>query len=261
MLLRLLAPFLLLALIAAGCGSDDSTETADTAAATTEASDDSGADENTTEAPTTEAPTTTEVENFSGDDNSEFCRKAREFDENDPLESSSLLAGESFFDDAEAAFGEVIPIAPDDIKGDFETSLEGLRQMGEILATYDYDFFDDGLNAEMEALDTTEMDAAGERIAAYLEDVCGIENALEADPDDVGGILDGIDPTDLEDLDIDSDAAQALLEQFGIDEELAACLNEELGAEFDFESPDPSFLTQEVCGTTILEIVSGFGAG
>ncbi len=263
MIKRFWAILIVMTLAAAACGGD-STETADT---TTSApvSDESD---------TTESPTTSESdEDFSGDDSGDFCETAREFEENDPFENLGPVMGPEFFQEAEEVFGEVISIAPDEIRPDFEASLGGIREMGAILKKYDYNFLDQNLGAEMDALDTTTIDAASDRIDEYLEDVCGIENALEVEsPAGLDGLLpegldledlEGLDLEDLDGLEIDPETAQSIFDQFGIDEELAACLEQEFGSDFDFDSAgaDPSFMTQEVCGTTIIEIISGIGQG
>ena len=273
--MRALGVLLMLALVAAACGDDDSST--ETTAATSDdsddgdnGSDDSGSDDSGSDEPMDDSDSDEpmddegdEDESFSGDDNSDFCQTAREFDENNPLDDSSPLEGEAFFDAAEDAFGQVIPIAPNDIKGDFEISLDGIREMRAIVEKYDYNFFDEGLATEFDALDTSAMDAAGDRIGQYLEDVCGIEQAFAPDDDPAtsGIVPPGIDPDALDD--IDPDVAQAIFDSFGIDEETAACLTEEFGGDFDIESAmaDPSFLTQPVCGTTLLEIMSGVGQG
>lgn len=263
MIKRFWAVLIVMTFAAAACG-DGGTETVDptTSAPVSDESD------------TTESPTTSESdEGFSGDDSGDFCETAREFDENDPFDNLGPLMGPEFFQEAEELYGEVISIAPDEIRPDFEASLRGIREMGAILEKYDYNFLDENLGAEMEALDTTTLDASGDRIDTYLEEVCGIENALEVEtPGVLDGLLpDGIDPEtlegldleDLEGIEIDPETAQSIFDEFGIDEELAACLEQELGSDFDFDSAgaDPSFMTQEICGTTILEIISGIGQG
>ena len=261
MMTRLWALAIVMALAASACGSDG-TDTAETTSTAPALSDDSS---------TTDSPSTTEIdEDFSGEDSDDFCATAREFDENDPFDNVGLTMGPEFFEEAEDLYDEVIEIAPDEIRPDFEASLDGIRELGAILEKYDYNFFDENLGAEMDALDTTTLDASGERIGVYLEEVCGIDNALEVDtPAALDDLLpEGIDPADLEgldldDLELDSNAAQSIFDSFGIDEELATCLSEEFGDDFDLDSAgaDPSFMTQEVCGTTILEIISGIGQG
>lgn len=246
------------------CGSDG-TEIAATASTEASASD---------EPSTTDTTSTTEVEeDFSGDDSADFCATAREFDENDPFDDVGLSMSPAFFEEAEELYSEVISIAPDEIRSDFETSLDGIRQMGALLEKYEYNFFDEELGAEMDALDTDALDASSDRIGAYLEEVCGIENALDVEsPDALDGLipegldpadLEGLDPADLEDIELDPDIAQNIFEALGIDAELAACLEQEFGSDFDLDAAgaDPSFMTQEVCGTTILEIISGIGQG
>jgi len=261
MMTRLWALAIVMALATTACGSDG-TDTAETTSTAPVLSDESS---------TTDSPSTTEIdEDFSGEDSDDFCATAREFDENDPFDNVGLTMGPEFFEEAEELYGEVIEIAPDEIRPDFEASLDGIRELGAILEKYDYNLFDENLGAEMDALDTTTLDASGERIGVYLEEVCGIDNALEVDtPGALDDLLpEGIDPADLEgldldDLELDSNAAQSIFDSFGIDEELATCLSEEFGDDFDLDSAgaDPSFMTQEVCGTTILEIISGIGQG
>jgi hypothetical protein len=264
MITRLWALAIVMALAATACGSGgtDTAETTSTAPVPSE------------ESSTTDSPSTTEIdEDFSGEDSGDFCAKAREFDENDPFDNVGLTLGPEFFEEAEELYGQVIAIAPDEIRPDFEASLDGIRELGALLDKYDYNFFDENLGAEMDALDTTTLDASGDRIGVYLEEVCGIDNALDVDtPGALDGLLpegidsadlEGLDLADLEDIELDSNVAQSIFDSFGIDEELATCLSEEFGDDFDLESAsgDPSFMTQEVCGTTILEIISGIGQG
>jgi hypothetical protein len=271
MMTRLWALLIVMAVTATACGSDG-TDAVDTSTGDTTA----GVSEDSDQPSSTDAPSTTEVDtDFSGDDSGDFCAKAREFDENDPFDDIGLSMSPAFFEEAEELYGEVISIAPDEIRGDFETSLDGIRQMGSLLEKYEYNFFNEELGVEMDALDTAALDASGERIGTYLEEVCGIENALDVEtPDDfdLDGLLpdgidpadlEGIDPADLEGFELDPNAAQSIFESFGIDQELATCLEEEFGDDFDFDAAgaDPSFMTQEVCGTTLFEILSGIGQG
>jgi hypothetical protein len=251
---RLMALVIVAALTASACGSDG-TDTADTTSEAKGVSDESS---------TTIPPSTTEVDlEFSGDDSGDFCEKAREFEENDPFDNVGPTIGPAFFDEAEGLYGEVISMAPTEIRPDFEASLDGIREMGALLEKYDYNFFDENLAAELDTLDTTTLDASGERIDAYLEEVCGIEDEPEVEiPGVLDGLLpEGLDPADLEGLELDPDLTQSIFESLGIDAELAACLEQELGSDIDLASAgaDPSFMTQEVCGTTILEIISSIG--
>ncbi|MFT7474679.1 MAG: hypothetical protein ACI81L_001607 [Verrucomicrobiales bacterium] len=258
MIKRLFALVIVTALAASACGSD-ATETADATSETT-----SGEMDVSEESSTTNSPSTTEVDqDFSGDDSGDFCKMVREFEENDLFDNFGPSIGPEFFEEVEALYGEVISIAPTEIRPDFEASLEGIREMGALFAKYEYNFLDENLGAEMDVLSTSTLDAPGERIEAYLEEVCGIEDEPEVDtPGALDGLLpEGLDPADLEGLEIDPDLAQSIFDGLGIDQELAVCLEEELGSEFDIDSAgaDPSFLTKEICGTTILEIISGIG--
>lgn len=258
MIKKIVGLLLALALTAGACESaDSSTDTSDTGAAATQTdesneapNDDSGNDKTADD---------DDTETFSGDDNSEFCKVAREFDENDPFENSAI-PDEEFFNAAEALWNDVLDIAPSDIKGDFETTLSSLQDFKGIMEKYDYEFFDEDLIVELDALDSTASDAAGARISAYLEDVCGIVGGLDAGDDDTGFELpDGLDAESLEN--IDPAAVEGIFDALGVDAETAACLNEEFGDDFDLENPDLSILTEPVCGTTLMEIITNIGQG
>ncbi|MGI9608311.1 MAG: hypothetical protein ACR2P0_19430 [Acidimicrobiales bacterium] len=241
------AVFVVLALIGASCGGDDEVESStDTAAV---------ADDATTTAAPAET-TTTEAPDFDGDSGGDFCTLAREFEENDPLANSSILDGAQFFDDVEALYSEVLPASPDEIRPDFELTRDTMREMRSILESVNYNMLDASIEADLEAIDTSGLDAADARISAYLLDVCGIERAVGPATD---GAIPLPDPADFEDL--DPAAADGILEALGISPELAECLNEELGGDFDFENLDPTTMTTEICGTTFLEILTGIGGG
>ncbi len=244
-----------LALIAGACEGDD-----------TSVGDSTSSAESATESDSSEAGTPPEDaapevdppadEEFSGDGNGEFCLRARGFRENGPIVTSSPLDGPEFFDEVEQEWAEVLEIAPSEIKGEFETTLAGFRDMRALMEEFDYNVFDEGFAAGFGAMDTSEFDAAGVRIGAYLEEVCGI--AQNSDQPGPGMIFpEGIDPEALEN--ISPETVQGLFDQLGIDQETAECLAEEFGTDFDMENPDISLLTQEVCGTTLMEIITNLG--
>jgi len=236
MLKRILGPILALALMAGACGSadtatDTATDGSDTGAAATQTDDSNDA-------------SPSDDETFSGDGSREFCEVARDFSENNPFENAGI-PDEEFFNTAEALWSDVLDIAPSEIKDDFETTLSSFQEFEGIMEKYDYDFFDEALRAELGALDSSASNAAGARISAYLEDVCGVVGGFE--PDDGGGVPvpEGLDPGGFGAL--------------GIDAETAECLSEQLGDQFDLESPDMSILTEPVCGTTLMEIITNMG--
>ena len=194
-----------------------------------------------------------------GDD---FCDLSRELDEADPF-GDELNFNEDFFDEVDDILGRLISTAPSEIRGDMEVTRDGIRDFVEILEEYDFNIFDPELGAAMEDLDSDELDAAGDRITEFLESECGI---TDDDSDSGDGAFGdpGDDASfeelfgDLEGLDDESSLTQAMMVLLGVDEETAKCLSEELG-EFDTDDPDPELLTKEVCGTTLLEIMTGVG--
>lgn len=274
MKLRILSILVLLSLTAGACNDDSETDTGDSVSAdqpsgdstdsnSSNDSDDAGSDDDS--ANTTDVTKDDVDTDFTGSGSDDFCEAAREFDENDPTENLSIFDGETFFDSVDEAYGEVLDLAPDEIKPDFETLLSQFHAMQDVLEQYDYDVLDPDLAIALDELDATSLEAAADRVAAYLEDVCGIENSENTDPAEDGsldgfGIPDGVDLEDLDNIgDLDPEAQNEIFAQLGIDAELAACLRDELGADFSIEDVDATILTKEVCGTTILEILSGVG--
>lgn len=272
----------------------DAGETADDSAAApepTEVVSDEPAAEAPTAAPTAEpaeaptaAPTAepTEAPNadtesdatFSGADSGNFCAIARELDENNPFDDPDLAPfSEAFFEATLDFYSQVEAIAPDEVRADFVLIRMGLEQLAAAAEQYDYNLFDPGLGQALEAIDTAEFDAASMNIETYLLDVCGIditsmdsvdsgsapeeEAAPPALPDDMLDAFGGIDLESLTDADIAA-LSQLLFSQFAADPELQACLLENidvlLGA-----AEDPSILTREFCGTTLLDLFSGAG--
>ena len=108
----------------------------------------------------------------------------------------------------------------------------------------------------METLDGGTVEDAGIRIEAYLRDACGIDVAAvdEVEIDDIPAL--GLDDDALAGLsEIGPEEAALLLGQLNLDPELQSCLFEKL-PELT-ASQDPAILTQEICGTTLLDILSG----
>jgi len=145
---------------------------------------------------------------------------------------------------------------PDELRPDVEVIIANFDDMRAIAEKYDYDFMSEGALTELEAMDTTKMDAAGARFDAYLEDVCGIDS-FDSDGSET---LDDID-LDLEDLtDVDISSAAGFVAQiFGVDMETAECLVEEFGELSDPDAVDLSRMNEPVCGTTLNEVFAGLG--
>ena len=112
---------------------------------------------------------------FSGADSEEFCARARSFEDADP----AVIEAE--WDEFETLIGDIVEAAPAEIAPDFETvaATFGLlrtayeRAGWDLLAVYDVVEADPELLAAFEGTDP-EVEAAGARIDAYLDQVCGI---------------------------------------------------------------------------------------
>ena len=189
---------------------------------------------------------------FSGSGSGDFCETAREFEENDPLEDVSFGDAE-FFDTADEVWNGILPSVPDEIRPDVETIIANFGQMREIAEKYDYSFLTDEALAELDDIDTTDMEAASARFDAYLEDVCGI-TSFSSDGDDVPAI----DLDDLTDAQITT-SASIIAQVFGVDMETAECLVTEFGDLNDPGAIDFARLDEPVCGTTLNELFAGAG--
>lgn len=271
---KLSSLFLAIAVLAAACGGDDTDDAATTAtddAGQDEASDDTAdgdepagvsgepADEPTEEP--AEQPTEKPDEPADEDpppvsgDTSALCALGEELEADDPFNELTLFDGEEFFEVTTDAFDRVRDAAPSEIRDDVEIISDGWNELREIFEQYDYDLFNAELQAQIETFDTTEIDEASDRFGAYLLEACGIDIDTPGDFQGDGPAAEPIDPADLENLD---DPASVLQTIFGVDEETARCLVEELGG-FDPENIDPTTLNDPICGTTLLEVVTGGG--
>lgn len=194
LLAALLAAF---ALVVAACGSDElegetesSIETGDDTTDDT-ASGDAG-DASDDELPTDDggdAATSGLAEDDAGDEatsdvigsagSTDFCGLyiqnqdlVTEFDFFDPVQVEQWLGT------AVGLLDDAIDRAPSEIKGDLEIVRGDFDSLAEVLEANDYDFF--AASEQLDALETPEVDAASDRIDAYVESVCGV------DPDAAG---------------------------------------------------------------------------
>ncbi len=194
----------------------------------------------------------------------DFCDLATELENSDPFGDDVGFDSfnKDFFDRIDDVFSRVSSAAPSAIKADTETMRDGFREFADLLDEYDYNLFDPDLGTAMENLDTAELDAASERVNTYVEDECGID--LSDGDDSTSGLTD--DPAvqdlaeDFSQLGDDPAAIAGFIDAFGIDEELAECLSEELG-NIDLDNPDASILSKEVCGTTLFELITSLNLG
>ena len=224
--------------------ADDDTGTAESGSA------DDGASEGEAEEPDLEVP--------SGGDSAALCALAAEIDADDPFEQTTIFDGEEFFATMEDVWSRVAQVAPSQVQPDVAIITDGIDELEAILAESDFDPMQAG--PKLAELDATAMSEAGARFAGYVEQECGIDIA-----DATGGVdstgapsIEADDVTDLDPTGLDPNGteAQLLTQLFNVDEETAACLIEELGT-IDFDQVDASQLSQEICGTTLLEVMTG----
>lgn len=246
---KFLAILLALVFVAAACGGDDDTASSDDGSDTSTASDDGS---------TTSDDGSTTSDGAGGS----FCDMARTLDESAAFDFTSLTSGE-LFDQAEAAIRQAVAVAPSEIKADLSTLADGFTQLKDLLEKYDYNLFDPDLAAEMESFDTAELDAAGARVDAYMQDACGIDvgsTDTSGTTDDSSTMPDtsGLDPSMFEGLADNPAALASVFASMGIDAELASCLVQELST-MDEPTVDQDFLNQEICGTTWMEIMTTLG--
>jgi len=259
-LLRLAGVLVALLLLASACGdSSESSSSPETnpATETSDAPAENSGGIGDDDGGSSESPVS------NGD--SDICSTMRQLADVNPFGDITSFDGSTFtsIDDflSEAADG-----APAEIRDDLLALRDGFNEFGAVLAKYDFNFFDAELRSELASFDVDGLSDAGERVSSYMSETCGIELDADEFDDSVGGgaLTDPVTASSLaeafEGLEGGEAAVQALVQFLGIDQELAECLNEELG-EFDTSSPDPSLLTQEVCGTTLLEVITNIGSG
>jgi len=201
----------------------------------------------------------------SSGNNSEFCTTARQLASVNPFGDITSFDG-STFASINDFLTQAIDDAPADIRSDVVLLRDGFSEFGALLEKYDFNFFDAEFLSELESFSLDGLDEAGDSVSSYMRDECGIELDGDETDDSLGDgtFTDPVTASSLaetfEGLEGDEAAVQALVQFLGIDQELAECLNEELG-EFDTSSPDPSLLTREVCGTTLFEVITNIGSG
>lgn len=138
---------------------------------------------------------------FEGDEDSDFCKKARELDDQDELN----VEEEDDAKAAEEAFTELAKVAPDEIADDLDIMKKLIPKLAELDAAEDTEDPSAGLGQVGEALELVfnpvNMRAMA-RVGAYLEQVCGVETDTSSGSAGTGG-FDDIETEN----DLDSSAA------------------------------------------------------
>lgn len=140
-----------------------------------------------------------------------------------------------FFAEVDDRLEALLVEAPAEVAADLEVLRSGFAATDTIFAEFDYDVTDARLVEALEAVDNEGMLAATDSIDSYLLEVCGIRSAANT--------------AEVEDI----------MTAFSIDRALAECINAELGDVANIASEDltPELLRQEVCGTSLIALLSG----
>ncbi|HEY5664895.1 MAG TPA: hypothetical protein VIS05_12765 [Ilumatobacter sp.] len=121
-----------------------------------------------------------------GDPDSAWCDLARGVDDAsdrfDDIDITDPAAVEAAFDEMYERMLAALPAAPPELRDALEVSIEGFARLRAALVEVDWDF----LVADLAVLDELgdELDAAGDRIDRYNQDVCGMPVDDEPDTDD-----------------------------------------------------------------------------
>lgn len=198
--LSFLAPAVALLLVFAGCGDDGEDVSADTTtteqreateAETTETDStdersETAEDETTTESSAPDGTTEPDGPSPTGED-AEFCATEAALDdiddEFDPTTIEGLKAGYVALVEAAQGLGDV---APDEIANDVETVLEGLDEVGVLIA--DAATIEEA-EAALEGFDASEIEPASDGIDEWVDENC-------PDDDDDGSGVSGANDDD-----------------------------------------------------------------
>ncbi len=196
----------------------------------------------------------------------DFCalaaeREAQEssFDDINIFDPEEVRAA---FDANLSLLAEAVQAAPEEIRDDLVTVGADLDRIYEVLDSIDFDFsqMTGDLDAELEEM--PESEAAGERIDAYVENVCGID----PDANEDGGPTDEEIREQAREAGAEEDLIKSALEEVGLTGDQATCLSQKL--DFDdlaaFGSDDPPLELLDVfteCGVSIQELAALGGSG
>lgn len=180
------ATLLLCLLALAACGGDDkSTTVADGSTASTTTLSGAAAGTGGSNA----GVTTTTVE-FKGSGSGNLCDYAKDIEGSSALEDA--FTGKTDTKTLKDGFSKTLDIintavgkAPSEIKADLQTLQKGFKAVNDFYASYDYDITkltaaaqkDPSIASKLSALDSTDYNAASDRVDAYFEKVCGIKSS------------------------------------------------------------------------------------
>lgn len=218
---KLIAALFALTLLATACGGSTDIIAADIEGA----SDDGGSEDNGGSDDTGASDDNGGSDDGGGSFDGDFCALAQEReDAESTFDSVNVFIPSEF----EAAWNEnirllerAIVIAPDAIRADLELIRAEIGPVDAALREAGFDvaaIFADDPDADFD--ETPEAEAAGERIDAYVRDVCGID----VDANEDGGPTDEELLQDLQDSGNEEQLVQTALESVGFTPEQAACV-------------------------------------
>lgn len=174
------------------------------------------------------------------EDQEAFCQDTEAFLGDDAVTQAANFS-EQFFADVDQRLASIEATAPDEIRDAVVTLRAGFTQSDRIFAEFDYDLTDPELVSALDRIDQASMLTATENIEAYLVSDCGLAP----------------------DRPVDDAAVTDIMTAFSVDRDLAQCLYRELGDVANIDSSDltTELMTREVCGTSLLGLLNGTGAG
>jgi len=254
-----------LLVVAAGCASGDddsdaaadasteaSTESAESTdeatAADTGASTDESGDGSSDDTAATDDGSGDDDSVVSGDSDSAWCQASQRVDDISlRLEGSDFVTAtpaqlEELFTDMTEAIGDARDVAPPELEDAVQKTFDGFTQLRDALADADWSFLDVDLTV-IDDIDS-EMDAAGDQISAYNEQVCGIpadDDGIDAGTGDATGDTGGgFDPADGT---VREQIVTSLVE-LGFEVEEASCIVENLDVSAYVGSSDTALIIE-----------------
>lgn len=202
-----------------------------------------------------------------------FCAAMGGFSSLDAAFEDIDLSPESIEQAFEAISSQVeaaVKVAPAEISQDIETVADGIELFLDILREADFNLF--ALGEDAAALEDPELDAAGDRVTAYVKSECGID--LDEETSDLfedDEVIVGTDRDPVASLEGDFDSlpeglqdslVESLEEALGVSPESIECLIR------SSETLDAEALTEQLSGAEAFAILdkcgldfSDFGAG
>jgi hypothetical protein len=119
--------------------------------------------------------TTTKPPHFSGSSGSSWCDLARQVDDSTKVSQEFTKDPKGWMDTANSVLNRAESRAPSAINGDVHTIAGAFKTFSSAVASAGYDFTKVN-QAQLSALADPKIEAAGQRIVAYDQQVCGTKS-------------------------------------------------------------------------------------